>query len=322
MKYLDIEPDEIQSVDRHGSLPATVHVFDAEQIEAINASLAAGRPLLVRGEPGTGKSQLARAAAGALGRAFIPFTVDARTEARDLRYSVDAVARLAEAQIIGHLDKSDEDPRQRLAAARFATPGPLWWVFDWSGAVRQSKVGKGVEPWAPDGWSENDGAVLLIDELDKADVAVPNGLLEALGQGEFQDPDGRTVSARSDAARPLIIITTNEERTLPDAFVRRCLVLQLEWPTDRDALIDRLLAWGRARFSLREEVLRAAAEMLADDRKKISDRGLCPPGGAEYLDMLRVVATRWPDNTEAQVDALDRIRAFAFSKHPADDRGW
>lgn len=322
MKYLEIDPDHVQQLDRYGTLPPTVHVWGGDQIEAINAALAAGRPLLVRGEPGTGKSQLARAAAATLGRAFVSFTVDARTEARDLRYTVDAVARLAEAQIIGHLAAAGEDPRARLELARFTMPGPLWWVFDWGSAARQAEIGEGEPPWTPQDWQQDDGAVLLIDEIDKADVAVPNGLLEAFGQGELRAPDGTVVAARPGAARPLVVITTNEERTLPDAFVRRCLVLQLAWPGDREPLIERLMARGRAHFQLGDEVLRAAAEMVAEDRAAVAGRGLCPPGGAEYLDMLRVVATRWPGDPKAQTKALGRIRLFALAKHPADERAW
>ena len=81
------------------------HIIDEDSLLAINATLATARPLLVRGEPGVGKSQLARAAAVALGRAFVPHAIDARTETRDLLWSVDAVARLAEAQLVGALRK-------------------------------------------------------------------------------------------------------------------------------------------------------------------------------------------------------------------------
>src|SRR4051812_49021009 len=83
-----------------GGMPSSVHVIDEESIDAINAALATARPLLVRGEPGTGKSQLARAAAVLLGRAFLAHAVDARTETRDLLWTLDAVARLATAQVM------------------------------------------------------------------------------------------------------------------------------------------------------------------------------------------------------------------------------
>src|SRR5215831_19488070 len=99
--YLKCNPDQAILLPAAGGLPDSVHVIDEDSILAINAALATGRPLLVRGEPGTGKSQLARAAAQALGRAFVSHAVDARTETRDLLWTVDAVARLAEAQVMG-----------------------------------------------------------------------------------------------------------------------------------------------------------------------------------------------------------------------------
>ncbi|HEV7667947.1 MAG TPA: MoxR family ATPase [Thermoanaerobaculia bacterium] len=320
MRYLSFDPGHHLRVEAYGTLPETVHVFDGASKEAINAALAAGRPLLVRGEPGTGKSQLARAAAAALGRAFLPFTVDARTEARDLLYTVDTVARLAEAQIVGHLPRAAEiDVREYLDEERFTTPGPIWWVFEWESAERQAERAHAAPPWTPKGWSKEKGAVLLIDEIDKADPAVPNGLLEALGQGQFRTPWGASVASPEDAPSPLVVLTTNEERALPDAFVRRCLVLQLGWPAGRAALIEALVGRGRAHFPLlAESFLRTAAEMVAEDREAVADRGLCPPGGAEYLDLLRAVVRQWPDDPERQNAGLGRIRAFALRKHPEE----
>jgi MoxR-like ATPase len=321
MKYLTFEAPHVETLPTYGTLPETVHVFDAESIEAINAALAARRPLLVRGEPGTGKSQLARAAATALERAFLPFTVDARAEARDLLYRVDTVARLADAQILGHLP-SDEglNVRERLAEARYTAPGPLWWVFAWESAEAQHALAGGVRPWTPEGWSAEQGAVLLLDEIDKADPAVPNGLLEALGQGQFRAPGGEVVAASPEAVPPLVVVTTNEERALPDAFVRRCLVLQLSWPEAREELIERLMERGRAHFGNRAApgALRTAAEMVVEDREAMTARGVCPPGGAEYLDLLRAVVVRWPGEVAEQEAALSRIRDFALKKHPEE----
>src|SRR5262249_50323380 len=125
--------------DRGGML-ASVHVIDEDSILAVNAALATGRPLLVRGEPGTGKSQLARAVAEALGRAFVSHSVDARTETRDLLWSVDAVARLAEAQVMGALHHVEHDEvRRRIDVIEFVQPGPLWWAFDWASAQAQAR---------------------------------------------------------------------------------------------------------------------------------------------------------------------------------------
>ncbi len=323
MKYLTFDAGHVETLSRYGTLPETVHVFDDDSIAAINAALAAGRPLLVRGEPGTGKSQLARAVASALGRAFLPFTVDARTEARDLLYSVDTIARLAEAQIVGHLpDAAKIDLRAHLSEKNFTAPGPLWWVFAWTSATEQAVRAKASSPQVPDEWKPGNGAVLLVDEIDKADPAVPNGLLEALGQGQFATPWGESVAAPRNAVAPLVVITTNEERALPDAFVRRCLVLRMAWPNQRKELIAALVDRGLAHFpEAAPELLDQAAAMVADDRKSVAERGVCPPGGAEYLDLLRAVLTQWPKDRTKQRQGLERIREFALNKHPEEPLG-
>src|SRR3954468_18423833 len=123
-------------------VPEQVHVFGESEVWAIDAALAARRPLLIRGEPGIGKTQLAKAAAVELGRAFLPFVVDARTEARDLLWHFDAVARLAEAQLQGALagagTADGSGLRDALAVERFIHPRVLWWAFNWSAARAQA----------------------------------------------------------------------------------------------------------------------------------------------------------------------------------------
>ncbi len=166
------------------------------------------------------------------------------------------------------------------------------------------------------------GAVLLVDEIDKADPAVPNGLLEALGQGQFATPWGESIAAPRNAVAPLVVITTNEERALPDAFVRRCLVLRMEWPSQRKELLAALVERGLAHFpEAAPELLDQAAAMVADDRKIVAERGVCPPGGAEYLDLLRAVLTQWPKDRTKQRQGLERIREFALNKHPEEPLG-
>ena len=321
MKYLDVADGHKLELPALGGLPATVHVFDRPSADAINAALAAGRPLLVRGEPGTGKSQLARAAAEGLGRALVSTVIDARAEARDLLWSFDAVARLAEAQVQGALgERSESAVRESLQPERFLAPGPLWWTFDWTSARQQAeRVGAPVPP-TPAGWEPGRGTVLLIDEIDKADAAVPNGLLESLGQGSFTCPDGRQVVA-DPAVRPLIVLTTNEERALPDPFLRRCLVLHLGWPEKREELIAALVERGRAHFpDCSEAVLEAAAETVATDREQVAAQGLYAPGGAEYLDLLRVLGELAPGDDARQRELLGRVARFALRKHPKEPR--
>ncbi|MEE8525651.1 MAG: MoxR family ATPase [Thermoanaerobaculia bacterium] len=319
MKYLELDDGHKLDLPSRGALPATVHVFDRDSVDAVNAALAAGRPLLVRGEPGTGKSQLARAAADALGRALVTTVIDARTEARDLLWTFDAVTRLAEAQVQGALPDRDEAAvRDSLRQERFLAPGPLWWTFDWQSAAGQAEKVAAVPPPSPDGWRPKDGTVLLIDEIDKADAAVPNGLLECLGEGRFGCPGGTEV-ARAAGARPLVVITTNEERALPDPFLRRCLVLQMRWPQETDDFVAAIIRRGRAHFpNCGDKVLEKAARTLATDRERVGSTGLFPPGGAEYLDLLRALLELAPGDEKKQLEVLGRIARFVLDKHPAE----
>ena len=190
-----------------------------------------------------------RAAAEALGRAFLPHSVDGRTEPRDLLYTVDTVARLAEAQLMSALrDVEPREVRRRIDVLEFVQPGPLWWAFDWDSAREQARRSGAGEPVTPEGWVPEHGSVVLVDEIDKADSDVPNGLLEALGHGRFDVP-GRAAVTLDRTRPPLVVITTNEERALPDAFLRRCLVLHLTLPEEAGALVRTLVERGRAHFN-------------------------------------------------------------------------
>ena len=305
---------------KRGSWPVAVHVFDEASVHALMAAEAAERPLLVRGEPGTGKSQLARAAAEATQRLFLAAVVNARTECQDLQWQFDAVARLGEAHALAHCP-ADEIPG-RLHPQRFLTPGPLWWVFNWASAGAQyGQCDHRLEnaPVPPDGWQPSYGSVLLIDEIDKADTDLPNGLLETLGNGDFAVPYlGASVRQSPDNPPPLVIITTNEERELPAAFLRRCLVLPLSLPEDDGELLDFLCKRGEVHFGMRctDAVRRKAGELLLKDRKDAGVQGLPAPGQAEYLDLLRAVCRLAADAQEQQ-DLLDKISQFVFKKAPA-----
>jgi MoxR-like ATPase len=145
---------------------------------------------------------------------------------------------------------------------------------------------------------------------------VPNALLEALGAGRFPGPGDQVVVCG--ATPPLTIITTNEERALPDAFLRRCLVLHLAWPKDEGKLKKDLVIWGRAHFAkASQDLLEKAADLLIIDRRAVAGRGLNPPGGAEYLDLLRAVLNQ-VDDPAGQKALLDVIAGFALRKHPQE----
>jgi MoxR-like ATPase len=343
MKFLTAQPGDTVVLAASPTVPEPVHVWDRREIAAVNAALAAKRPLLVRGEPGIGKSQLARAAAKSLGRTFVPCVVDSRTESRDLLWHYDAVARLADAQLMGALGEarrpsqssSRASPRlrssrssasSRLAVRNYLQPRPLWWAFDWPNALAQAmKVGQ-KPPSQADGGDPSKGCLVLIDEIDKAESDVPNGLLEALGSGSFAPPDmEKPVEAKGEP--PLVIITTNEERALPDAFIRRCLVLHLRLPEQRDELIAHLLARALAHFpqarfpQATDDLLRRAAELLVQDRETARREHWLPlPGQAEYLDLVRAVLGL--DDEQGLADGyaaatlLEQVSGFVLAKHP------
>ncbi len=297
--------------------PRAVHVFDDRSINAIKAAMAAKRPLLVRGEPGIGKSQLARAAAKALGRAYLPAVVDVRTESRDLLWHFDAVKRLADAQLSGALHDDLAAARDSLAVENYLHPRTLWWAFDWENAKTQAAEVACPQPPQADGGDPAKGCLVLIDEIDKGESDVPNGLLEALGAGSFT-PEGRAKPVTAVGVAPLVVITTNEERALPDAFVRRCLVLHLTLPTDNNELIEGLKTRGRAHFEDADSsVLIRAAEILADDRRAALEASRTPlPGQAEYLDLVRAVLALKPGDPAAQEQALEEVARYAVKKHP------
>lgn len=302
-----------------GGMAKSVHVIDKRSILAINAALATQRPLLVRGEPGIGKSQLARAAAVLLGRTFLAHAVDSRTETRDLLWTLDAVARLATAQLMSALHQAQEvDVLERVHVLNFVKPGPLWWAFAWQDAEIQARRAQATLPSTPPEWTPEMGSVVLIDEIDKADASVPNGLLDALGHGRF-DVEGRGPVAMNAARLPLVIMTTNEERAMPDAFLRRCVVLHLELPRETDKLIVELMIRGRAHFGKTvDTVLLEAAKQLAQDREKHRQQDLAPPGLAEYIDLVRAVTEQYPGNEAAQLELLREIKSFMYEKHPQE----
>jgi MoxR-like ATPase len=230
---------------------ATAYVYDEELVLAVNVALATGRPLLMRGRPGTGKSSLARNVALHLRRRFYPRTISSRTQARDLLWTVDDVARLSDAT-------SGGGARDR---AQYVLPGPLWWAFSpWTAAWRGLPPSGGPPPLADpnEGEPAAAGAVVLLDEIDKADPDVPNDLLEPLGLYQFRTERGDVVQARPDTA-PLVILTTNEERDLPKAFLRRCVVHELPLPTRRRLRDIAEVRLGVAPDGLYEEVVRALA---------------------------------------------------------------
>jgi MoxR-like ATPase len=302
-----------------GTWPDAVHLFDQASADALLAARLARRPLLVCGEPGSGKSQLARAAAFQLKRAFISCVVHARTEAQDLQWEFDAVARLGEAQALGAAG-TEQERLARLDPRRYLLPGRLWWAFHWQSAtdhVDKFSLRKTAPPSQPAGCSHVQGTVLLLDEIDKADADLPNSLLEILGNGAFGVPWlAAAVGVQRDTPPPLVVITTNGERDMPAAFLRRCMVLRLDLPTERNALVEFLVERGQHHFGDRcaPALCATVAGKLAEDREGARKIGAVAPGQAEYLDILRVLVEAHPGDPSAQEALFERVARFALDK--------
>lgn len=373
-----------------------VYLYDEKGriILAVNVALATGRPLLVSGPSGGGKSSLAFHVARVLERRYYEFVVTARTEARDLTWRFDVVRRLADAQVPGRLN--DTPATQYLNTIYpYIEPGDLWWIYDRKSALRRGRSEpdstdrpKDPAKWDPaymfgvgldlaqeldaeklsatlrkrfaehgivlapeacvgaeqagrewtigdagrqylvrredqtlsvrDPSKEASSAVLLIDEIDKADPDVPNNLLVELGSLEFDvDLIGQRIKFQGDRndwqQRPLIIITTNRERPLPVPFLRRCVALEIDYP-------KRKLLWKIAAANFPAEnqpffdhVLDALLRSKTDALKPVSsadDAGEepMPVSIAEFVDTVRAcVSLRRPGTPLSEVLLADIV---------------
>ena len=264
-----------------------------ETLLAINVALVTNRPLLLRGVPGCGKTTLAVNLASQLGRRYYSRVVTSRMEARDLLWEFDALRRLQEAQVAENDAKIREE---RLRPERFLKPGIVWWAI----APEQAKL-RGILdrdyptdlPRAEDPWKGQpfDDAVVLIDEIDKADPDVPNDMLEVLELAEFVvEETGSHIKGH----RPVIVITTNEERELPPAFLRRCVVHMLSTPDEK-----RMMRIGQLHFpNTPEALLTELYGRLLEIQATARAQRIRPPSTAEYLDALKACL-------ELQVDKND-----------------
>ncbi len=233
---------------------------------AVQAAATLQRPLLIKGEPGTGKTQLAYEIAAELVAPLYTWHVKSTTSAHQGLYEYDAVARLRDSQL--------GDPRVN-DIAHYIRRGPLWQAFD-----------------------ADERVVLLIDEIDKADIEFPNDLLQELDRMEFYCYElGLTVRAKH---RPIVVITSNNEKELPDAFLRRCFFHYIAFPSEETMRQIVRTHYGE----LPRELLDAAMKVFYGIRQV---RGLRKrPSTSELLDWLRLLIA--DQISPAELDALNLER--------------
>ena len=234
---------------------------------AVNAAITLERPLLVKGEPGTGKTELARQVAESLGLRMIEWNIKSTTRAHQGLYEYDAVSRLRDSQL------GDERVHD---VSNYIRPGKLWQAF-----------------------ASEERVVLLIDEIDKADIEFPNDLLQELDRMEFHVYEtGETIRAVN---RPIVIITSNNEKELPDAFLRRCFFHYIRFP-DMETL-KRIVEVHHP--GIKDSLLTTALTQFYEIRDQ---QGLKKkPSTSEVLDWLKLILAEDLSPEDLRRDAGDAL---------------
>ncbi|MGC4409032.1 AAA family ATPase [Allorhizobium sp. NPDC080224] len=243
------------------------YVADKDLMIAVNAAIRLERPLLVKGEPGTGKTELARQVAAALGLDILEWNVKSTTKAQQGLYEYDAVSRLRDSQL------GDERVND---VKNYIRKGKLWQAF-----ATEMKC------------------VLLIDEIDKADIEFPNDLLQELDRMEFHVYEtGETVSAK---IRPIVIITSNNEKELPDAFLRRCFFHYIRFP-DAETL-ERIVEVHYP--GIKKTLLRNALTQFYEIRETPGLKK--KPSTSEALDWIRLLVAEDVDPADLRGEAKNAL---------------
>ena len=225
------------------------YVASEQLLNAVNVAITLGKPLLIKGEPGTGKTMLAEAISKALDKKLIIWNIKSTTKAQDGLYMYDTI--------------------QRLYDGQFGEEG----VDDIARYIKLGKLGEAFE--------SDEQVILLIDEIDKADLEFPNDLLWELDQMEFYIHETkRTVKAKH---RPIVIITSNAEKELPDAFLRRCIFHYIDFP-DAD-LMEEIVRTHI--HNVEEAVLKSAFDVFYDIRGMRDVRK--KPSTSELIDWINVL---------------------------------
>ena len=229
---------------------------------AVNASITLERPLLVKGEPGTGKTELARQIAESLSLPIIEWNIKSTTKAQQGLYEYDAVSRLRDSQL------GDERVKN---IKNYIKKGKIWEAFETDGKT-----------------------VLLIDEIDKADIEFPNDLLQELDKMEFFVYEtGETISASN---RPIVIITSNNEKELPDAFLRRCFFHFIQFPEKE--ILEKIV---NVHFpSVKKNLLETALNQFFEVREVPGLKK--KPSTSEMLDWLKLLLVEELEADDLKMD--------------------
>lgn len=243
------------------------YVADKDLMIAVNAAIRLERPLLVKGEPGTGKTELARQVAAALGLEMLEWNVKSTTKAQQGLYEYDAVSRLRDSQLgDGRVNDVKNYIRQ----------GKLWQAF-----------------------AADKKSVLLIDEIDKADIEFPNDLLQELDRMEFHVYEtGETVKAR---VRPIVIITSNNEKELPDAFLRRCFFHYIHFPDAE--ILEKIVEVHYP--GIKKTLLRNALTQFYEIRETPGLKK--KPSTSEALDWIRLLVAEDVDPADLRGEAKNAL---------------
>lgn len=289
----EIEDPEVEPVPERDTpmktVPREPYLPDRSLVEAVNLAIALGRPLLLQGEPGCGKTRLAYAVAYALGLPLEECYIKSTSKAQDLLYTYDAVNRLYDAQLgVNGPQAADHTPLSRNAR-NYIHLGPL------GRAIARAQYGR--------------RSVVLIDEIDKADLDFPNDLLLELDRLEFRVAEALDMQyAVGDhpELRPITFVTHNEEKALPTAFLRRCVFHSLEFPEDEAQLRQILLLHQETNERLGQKAIEILLRLRKLDLSK-------KPGLSELLDWVGYLeAVQTPLE---ELDTLPYLGSLLKQKH-------
>jgi MoxR-like ATPase len=268
------------------TLKREIYQPSAELARVTDLAIALGRPLLLQGEPGCGKTALARSVAYAFGMPLEETYVKSTSRAQDLLYTYDAVRRLYDSQLGEKGPKDDQGEALARSPASYVELGPL------GRAIARAEYGR--------------PSVVLIDEIDKADLDFPNDLLWELDRMEFTVPEAPKMGHRAGKLRPIVLITHNEEKPLPPAFLRRCVYHYVEFPKKREDLERILELHGVKKGPLSKKALELIGLLRDKDLTK-------KPGLTELID--------WISHEQARRTTAEELAKLPNIEAVLKDRG-